>query len=83
MKLNSGNNDKKIELPRPVSSKPKQKEVVKQDFAELPPLVSQNRIPSAKSKPIVNNISGFSQEIPRTVEVPLNTAQEYLIVSYF
>jgi len=78
MKLNSGNNDKKIELSRPASSKPKQKEVVKHDFAELPPLVSQNRIPSAKSKPIVN-VSGFCQEIPRTVEVPFNTAQEYLI----
>ncbi len=82
MKLNENReNERKVEIARPPSSKPKVKPVESDDT-----FVSPKRLPSAKVRPNEKNESKphFPTEAPKyepqKFDAPINSAQEYLSV---
>ena len=82
MKLNENREtDRKVEIARPPSSKPKVKPIESDDE-----FVPQKRLPSAKVRPNEKNesIPHFPTEAPKyepqRFDPPINSAQEYLSV---
>ena len=78
MKLNDGNQEKKVELVRPPSSRPSRQNEARYE-APVETSVQQKNFPQVRNKPIEQLKSENSASVP--IEMPINAAQEYLVVS--